>query len=471
MANDAFSVDWMQGWSDLQRKIWNEWIAMAGELNTNRSFASMPGMEGAAQWPMQWLQQAMGAAGQGGGAGGGAMPWSMPWMQQAAGAASPGGGSGTAAPWGMPWMPQGMNTAPMDDWMRVFGVYSPESAPEKSAMTNMMAAASSFVRMSQEIFQSLQKMGEGIQDGADWTKMLDRSIQQAKGLFTGQDGGKAALDPMAAWGQPLQLWMGMLKNNPLFSTPALQSAVMTGMQSGLEEQGEAWLQQVLATPGLGLTREKQERLQEGMRDLLLYRKAAQEFHTLTSQVNVQALDLLHKRLLERGATQKPLESMRDLYVLWVDCCEEVNAEMVRGQAFQQVNSRMINAMMRVQKHVQVATDEMLAALHMPTRRELDSSHRQVQDLKRRLRAMEEEIKGLRTQDHSAEMRSIRDDLDRLDVRNLRQELADMKGLLEGAQAGLAGQGDKKAGSASRSRVATREKPAQEPAAPAAKKGE
>ncbi|MEO5341677.1 MAG: class III poly(R)-hydroxyalkanoic acid synthase subunit PhaE [Magnetococcus sp. MYC-9] len=445
MANDAFSVDWMQGWSDLQRKIWNEWVAMAGEqMQAGRGFAAVPGMESAAQWPMQWLQQAMEATGSGGGAGAGAMPWSMPWMQ-------------------------GMGAAPADDWMRTFGIYTPEASPEKSAMANMMSAANGFIRMSQEIFQVLQRMGEGVQDGGDWTRMLDRAIQQAKGLFTGQDAGRATVDPLAAWSQPMQAWMGMLKDHPLFSTPVLQT-MMAGAKAGMENhQMDAWMQQALSTPGLGLSREKQERMQAGMRDLLAYQKAFQAFQALSSQINVQALDLLHKKLLERGATNKPIESMRDLYVLWVDSCEEINAEMVRGQEFQQANSRMVNALVQVQRHIQTGMDEMLAAFNMPTRRELDSSHRQVQDLKRRVRALEEQIKGMQTQDHSAELRSIRDDLDRLDVRTLRQELADMKELLEGVQVGASGQADKKVGTVSRARAAAREKPVT--AAAAVKKGE
>ena len=452
MANDAFSVDWMQGWTELQRKIWNDWVAMAGEnLQTNRGFPSfpgipgIPGMEGGAQWPMQWLQQAMEAANSSGSMG--SAPWSKPWFQQSAAA------------------------SPLEDWMRSFGVYAPEATPEQAAMANMMTAANGFVRLGKEIFQVLQKVGETAQDGGDWTKALDRSIQQAKDLFTGQGGEKAALDPMAAWGQPLQMWMGMLKDNPLFSSSQLQNLMSSVKPDGWPNAaGEEWLHKMLGMPGLGLNREKQEQMQAGMRDMMVYQKAFQTFQTLSNQVNVQALERLHKRLLERGATNTPIEKMYDLYVLWVDCCEEVNADFVRGSAFQQANSEMVNALVRVQSHVQTSLDETLAALNMPTRREINASHRQVHDLKRRVRVLEEEIKGLRALDHSAELSALRDDMDRLDVRHLRQELSDMKTLLEVARPHAPDQQEKKQATAARVRVAAREKSGSAPAV-TAKRGE
>ncbi|WP_130471880.1 poly(R)-hydroxyalkanoic acid synthase subunit PhaE [Candidatus Magnetaquicoccus inordinatus] len=431
MANDAFSVDWMQGWADLQRKIWNEWSAMAGEhLQTNRSFSAMPGMEGMAQWPMQWLKQVS----EGATTAGNSMPWTLPWMQPQA------------------------SSSPLDEWTRMFGIYTPEASPEKTVMNGMLSAASGFMRMSKEIFDALQRIGESQREGGEWTKHLDRAIQQAKSFFTGQEGAQAALHPMAAWSQPMQMWMDMFKDNPLLSSNLMQtmaSAVKPEVWN--QESGLEWLRKVLATPGLGLTREKQERMQAAMNELLNYQKAMQEFQTLSNQVNLKALDLLHKRLLERGATNKPIESLKELYVLWVDCCEETNAEFVRSETFQQANSRMVNGMIRVQQYQQGMADEMMSAVGMPTRREMNTSHRQVQELKRRVRNLEDQLKRLQTQDHGAELRSLRDDLERLDVGNLRQELADMKSILEDARPGVTTPPEKASASANKARAAARDK--------------
>ena len=454
MADDAFSVDWMQGWHELQRNIWTEWAAMVGE--------KMPGVSGAdsaTQWPLQWLQQVMGV--------GSAPSWTPPNMGMGGM-----GGMGNAAPWSMPWMQQppsfgqGM-PLDMDQWTKSFGVYTPELTPEAFVISNMTAATEGFMRVSKDIFQVLQKMGEGAKSGEEWPSMLDKAFQQAKSLFGNRMAGQAAMDPMAAWSQPMQMWMGMLKNNPMFSNPVLQS--FTDGSSGFPAmQGmETWLGQVLGMPGLGITREKQERLQGAMRDGLAYQKAFQAFQELSNQVNQSALDLLQKKLLERGATNKPLESLRELYVLWVDCSEEANAAFVRGQEYQEASSRMTNALMRVQQHVQGMVDEVLTTFKMPTRRELDSAHRQVHDLKRRLRTLEDEVKVLRTRDVSAELSAIRDDLERMDVRNLRQELTSMKSQLESS---LPATGSVERKAPARSRAVPREKSDSSSPTAAAKKG-
>ena len=444
MANDTFSVDWMQGWTDLQRKIWNEWVAMAGEhLHDKGRFPGIPGTDNTAPWSTPWFQ-AMGAAPSAwGNAGmGQAAPWAMPWLQQPSGF-----GSGPASG--------------IEQWMRHFGMRPQETTPEAVVVNNMVSATEGFMRISKEIFQALQKMGEGVRNGEEWTTLLSNSIEQAKELFGGPWGTQASIDPMAAWSQPLQKWMEMLKDSPMFSNPLMQSFL--GTSSGFPGSSgfsgtpdvEAWFGQFLGMPGLGITREKQERIQAGVRDGLLYQKAFQAFQELSKQVNLRALDLLHKKLLERGASNEPLGSLRDLYVLWVDCSEEANAEFIRGEAYQEASSRMTNALMRVQGHVQTMVDEVLESFRMPTRREVDRSHRQMQEMKRRLRSLEDELKTLRTKDHTAELAAIRDDLERLDVRNLRQELSAMKKHLE-LSLPANGQSEKKV-TKPRSALAPREK--------------
>ena len=437
MADDAFSVDWMQGWSDLQRKIWNEWVTMVGE-----KVPGAPGMEN----PMQWFQKAMGgepSAWHGHRTGMGQMPWSMPWAQP------PSFGSG---------MPSAM-----DGWMRNFGLHYQEASPEAFVVHNMASATESFMRVSKGIFQALQTMGEGVRDGEAWTTLLEHSVEQAKALFQGQTmaGGTPAMDAMAAWSQPLQAWMEMLTQNPMLSNP-LMKAFLSG-SSGAPgaasypgaQHWENWLVQMLGVPGLGITRERQERIQAAVREGMAYQKALQEFQELSRQVNLDALDLLHKKLLERGAANEPLETLRDLYVLWVDCSEEANASFVKGQTYQGASARMTNALMRLQNHVQAMTDELLTAFNVPTRKEVNSTHRQVHLLKRRIQTLENELKVLRSRDLSAELDTLRDDMERLDVRELRQDLAKMRQMLEVPLAARAKQ-EKKVGVKPRAAVRDKE---------------
>jgi len=293
-------------------------------------------------------------------------------------------------------------------------------------MQNMMATMDGFMRMGQEVFKVFQNMGESMQGGEEWTALLDKSIQQAKALFEENGHAFAAQDPMAVWSQPLNAWNGMMKDNPLFSSPLMQN-FMQAARGNTETPLQEMMERFLSMPGLGLNREKQEKMQEGIRHGIAYWKAFEVHREMMNRMNLRALDLLHKKLLERGASDEPLGSMRELYVLWVDCSEEANAETVTGTEYQEINAQMVNALIRVQNHVQSMIDENLESMNMPTRKEVDSAHRQVHALKRRVRELESALKALgNNSEHRAEVRAVREELDRLDIRGLREDVARMK---------------------------------------------
>lgn len=283
-------------------------------------------------------------------------------------------------------------------------------------MQGMFAAAETFMRMGEQLFKAVQGIGEGVQSGNEWTAMLGQTIGQAKKMFQSPGADSFDWQNMAAWNQPLQGWNKMMSENPLLKS-LLGSSGLSGM---------AGVEQWLAVPGLGVTREKQERLKVAVRDGLVFQKAFAEFQNLLNSVNVRALDLLHKKLLELGASRKTITSLHDLYVLWVDCNEEANKEVVSGEEYQKLNAHMVNAMIRVQSHLQTMVDDNLDAMNLPTRRELDSSHRKVQILKKRLRAMEAEIALLRSRDPASELSALRDDMERLDVKQLRRDVGQLK---------------------------------------------
>ncbi|MBF0126614.1 MAG: class III poly(R)-hydroxyalkanoic acid synthase subunit PhaE [Magnetococcales bacterium] len=373
MDNNPFSTEWMTGWSDLQRKIWEDWSEVT-QSTWSKNFQ--------AETPLNFFRD-------------------------------------------------GMNRWP--------GMMSGSVAPESMAVKHAVSAMENFLRMGKEVFRSFQNASEAPNPASDWTAQLERAIQAAKDMFSNSSNPLGALAGMAGmagmggmggmgggedlsslWNRPLKAWNDFLTTNPAFANEAMRT-MLSGGQS-LDEQ----MNRILSMPGLGFNRERQEKLQEGMRLSLEYRKAAEEFQNLTRISNHRALDLLHKKLLELAAEGKSLQTLRELYVLWVDCSEEANAAMVTTREFNELNARMTNALMRVRGHMVESVDNTLSAMHMPTRRELDSAHRQIAQLKRRVQSLEDEIKELRTNDAGSEINALRDDMEKLGVRRLRDELADLK---------------------------------------------
>ncbi len=59
--------------------------------------------------------------------------------------------------------------------------------------------------------------------------------------------------------------------------------------------------------------------------------------------------------------------------------------------FAKVQARLTNTLMAVKRQEQKMVDELLSAFNMPTRRELDASHRRVHQLQRQLWQLQETL--------------------------------------------------------------------------------
>ncbi|GAB0058517.1 Poly(3-hydroxyalkanoate) polymerase subunit PhaE [Candidatus Magnetaquicoccaceae bacterium FCR-1] len=367
MDKNPFTGDWMAGWQNLQRKMWEDWSDV-----TQSS-------------------------------------WTNAWQNE---------------------NPMNFFKDGMAGWQKMFAM--PQATPEVMAMRHAMGSMEEFMRMGREVFKMFQNMSEGTNLSQEWTSQLDKTIQQAKAMFS--QGQESFQGVMGQWGKldgmnammsnPMKAWVEFLNTNPIFANDTMR-ALLTGGQASEEA-----MMRFLSAPGVGYNRERQEKMQEGMRLVLEFRKAFEEFQTLMNETSKKALDKLHKKLLEMGAEGKQLQSMRDLYVLWVDCNEEANAATVTTKEFNELNSRMMNALMRVRRNVAETMDNAMGAVNLPTRRELDSAHRQIASLRRRLSALEDALQELKGKDSSAEIHALRDDMEKLGVRRLRDELADLKRQLE-----------------------------------------
>jgi len=84
-----------------------------------------------------------------------------------------------------------------------------------------------------------------------------------------------------------------------------------------------------------------------------------------------------------------LDGLRAVYDLWVDCGEEAYAEMVATPEFPQLQADMVNALMRMKRHEQLMVEEVMTALNVPTRGEIDTTHKRVYELQRQLRQLQD----------------------------------------------------------------------------------
>jgi class III poly(R)-hydroxyalkanoic acid synthase PhaE subunit len=151
------------------------------------------------------------------------------------------------------------------------------------------------------------------------------------------------------------------------------------------------LRSSLSLPAVGYTREWQEQLQEWTELNMEYSHALQNFSLLLGKVVHRALELFGQRMTERLKAGESLDGLRAIYDLWIDCGEDAYAEQVATSDFPHLQAELVNALMRMKRHEQLMVEEAMTALNIPTRREMDTSHKRVYEMQRQVQALQDAL--------------------------------------------------------------------------------
>jgi hypothetical protein len=156
-------------------------------------------------------------------------------------------------------------------------------------------------------------------------------------------------------------------------------------------------------PGFGLQREQHAKQQALLAAMLESAEQQRRYQALILKANVQGLERLQDRLADHVEPGRQIESLKALYDLWVDAAEEAYAEIALGDEFREVYGAMVNAQMRERQLMQEHLEDLCRQLGLPTRSEIDSLGRRLQEVRRELRARDsgqsaaEEVAALRAE--------------------------------------------------------------------------
>jgi class III poly(R)-hydroxyalkanoic acid synthase PhaE subunit len=217
-------------------------------------------------------------------------------------------------------------------------------------------------------------------------------MQNLAAAFAGRDAAPA--DIASAWRNAL----GGAEGNPM--------ADMFRRMSGSEAHGmDAWLAQVqpflgslrgetdawLGLPAFGLAREHQERAQKLVKAQLDYQQRTADYNAQLAKAAKEAFARFERKLAERSEPGRQVESGRALFDLWIDAAEEAWAEIALSAEFRRVYGEMVNAQMRLRLAVQGQIEQVAALLGLPTRSEVNGSHRKLAALEREVRALRRQL--------------------------------------------------------------------------------
>lgn len=166
---------------------------------------------------------------------------------------------------------------------------------------------------------------------------------------------------------------------------------------GFAQQWQSWLQAMQPrsgewntgfggdSPAFGYTRERQMQQQALLEAMGEYVEASNRYNTLILRANADGFERLREKLAERTDPGRQIDSLKALYDLWVDAAEEAYAQIALSDEFRDAYGAMVNRQMHVRQLQQRQTEAWCRELGMPTRSEVDSLGRRVQELRREVR--------------------------------------------------------------------------------------
>ncbi len=310
--------------------------------------------------------------------------------------------------------PQGASTATNVSPAQQLAFWTKMMAPvlpaESRGLSEKLAElGQSYLQIGEALWSVVQGVQAATNGGANWQEALREQLQELQQKFTASAG---TVDPTAGlatlWGTPLQHWRRLASSFSVLPGE-LEKSLRGDCPLGTEAL-QRELRDALSVPAVGYLREWQTLAQEWGRYSLEHAKATQAYETTLVKVGTRAFELLTTRLLAMAEDGNLVESVRAAYDLWIDCAEEAYADVASGDEFPRIQARLTNTLMALKRHEQQMVEELQTALNVPTRREVNTTHSRVQELRRELRELQRQVENFDLAELHEKLDTLRSDL-------------------------------------------------------------
>ncbi|MGH8760645.1 MAG: class III poly(R)-hydroxyalkanoic acid synthase subunit PhaE [Burkholderiales bacterium] len=276
----------------------------------------------------------------------------------------------------VPW------TAALDLWAKTAAPAAP--AAGEDFFQSIVRQGKTFLRLGEEFTKLTRNLAEGAQAGSNWKDLFAAKLNELKAGFTHGSASEvtSTLRGLLPFFElPMDTWSRMFSQSSLLPGDFLRPVKGLG---GVADQIHERMDQVLSVPAVGYLREWQEQTQGGVRLTMDYQQALQEYLQAHGRLGVDALERLAAKIIEHAEQGKEINTLREVYDLWVDCGEEAYSAFVFTEEYADIYARLVNALMALKHHHQTAVDEVAGSLNLPTHQGITTVQRRQQELRREI---------------------------------------------------------------------------------------
>ncbi len=205
-------------------------------------------------------------------------------------------------------------------------------------------------------------------------------------------GGKTGRGAMPFWDLPFDTF-----SRTMSAGSPVPGDFLKAFEGDVPGDMRAQMDRFLSTPAIGYGREYQEQYQKFARLVMEYEKAMGQYQAGFGALGQKSLEIFQNRLEKTAADSGPVNSVRQVYNIWVDACEEVYAEYAMSDDYAKRYGGMVNALMAVKHQGARLVDESLEAMNMPTRTEISGLQRRLHDARKDFRKLSVEAERMRAE--------------------------------------------------------------------------
>lgn len=243
--------------------------------------------------------------------------------------------------------------------------------------------------------------GKVLEQSRHYWSMSAQFSKLIKDIAACEGNNKAILDCVKARFKALQAASAAACNpGPAHFTEQYE-ALLAFMQTAgagafLPEAGIGRLRaRLLSMPGLGYSRETQDKFQELLRLWGEYQDNHQEYQSVMTRLNQESLALMQKAIIKRSKKGEDIRSIKQLYDLWIESSERAYGEYVFTDEYAALNGRLVNSLMAFRQKQNEISEDILAAMNMPTMRAMNTLERRQHQLRKQIKTLEAELQTLK----------------------------------------------------------------------------
>jgi poly[(R)-3-hydroxyalkanoate] polymerase subunit PhaE len=284
----------------------------------------------------------------------------------------------------------------IDSWWKIA---APQAAPPvQDFFSQLIEQGKSYFQMSEQLSRMLQSSAAAGQSASQWQTAITEALNSMKeGFLSSTQYNRDAMSKwMGVWELPVDHWQHIASSLSMMPGDFLKGLNTADLRQVTEPVQER-LDQFLSVPGVGHMRERQAVYQELIRLGIKYQEALREYMQACNQIGIKSIEKLQNCFGNQSQEELKIDSLRSLYDLWVDCCEEAYAEYVESDEYVRIHGNLVNTLMALKQHNAMIVDDSLEAMNIPNRQEVNALQQRFHQLWRDNKAMQREIETLKEQ--------------------------------------------------------------------------